>query len=540
MIPATPNTGTSHTFRVYLTLIHHRSCAPTPIATSVIGANMDSRSTRLRNNFEDVIYGRRTLTQNTSPIFIEGLCLQPDTTDCVHRLINSKEGLQAIQNAMRMDISPAFMNGHGAKILTYLQPPDLKDVGGGRYLQQIVTKIANPPIFWDAFIHAFKEGELEGQATLCFAWLLLQLVSLPGDEANRYCPVAEDATIMDSLSSSSDNNIRTISHKIKHVISTHNVGVRVTGGDGPGGRHDNDFEDFRKIAILPTADEVTSKELPFYRTSDELEDPTTTNTRLGTYLDNHFRLLREDMVYDMREELEALQGKKKKSRVVAVNGLRLSDVFCGTDRRIKWAIQLECTQDLWVFDGVKPKDRLATLQKNRRFAKHGSLVCILINDEVIGFGTIHRDEDLLSKKLPVFIVQLEGKANTLNVLTGLKTATKVKMLQVDTAIFAYEPVLKAIQDIREVPLAEEILFWTKDSLTRPPSFDEPAIVDALKLNPGCELQSYLGVPTSVKLDKKQAASLVTGLTQKVSLIQGPPGMLIYPTSVFSIAKCLDD
>ena len=501
---------------------------------------MDARSIRLRNNFEDVIYGRKTLTRNTSPIFIEGLCSQPDPADCVHKLINSKEGLQAIQNAMRMDISPAFMNGSGAKILTYLQPPDLKDVGGGRYLQQIVTKIANPPIFWDAFIHAFKDRKLDGQATHCFVWLLLQLVSLPGDEANRYCPVAQDATVMDSLSSSSDHNVRTISHRIKHVISTHNVGVQVTGGDGPGGRHDNDFADFRKIAILPTADEVTSKELPFYRTSDELEDPTTVDTRLGTYLDNHFRLLREDMVHDMKEELEALQGKKKKSRVEAVDGLKLLGVFCGTDRRVKWGIQLECTHDLWVFKDVKPKDRKATLQKNRRFAKHGSLVCILINNEVIGFGSIHRDEDLLSKKLPVFVVQLEGKANTVNVLTGLKTATKVKMLQVDTAVFAYEPVLKAIQDVREVPLAEELLFWTKDSSTRAPSFDEPAIVDALKSNPGCELRSYLGVPTSVKLDKKQAASLVTGLTQKVSLIQGPPGMLIYLTSVFGIAECLND
>ena len=501
---------------------------------------MDARSTRLQNNFDDVIYGRRLLTRNTSSIFIEGLCLQPDAAGCVHKLINSKEGLHAIQNVMRMDISPAFMNGPGAKILTYFQPTDLKDLGGGRYLQQIVIKIANPPIFWDAFINAFKDKKLDGPATHCFAWLLLQLISLPGDEAGPYRPVAEDTTIIDRLSSSSNNGIRTIAHRIKHIISALNVGVQVAGGDGPGGRHDNDFQDFRKITILPTADEITSKELPFYRTSNELEDPATINTRLGTYLDNHFRLLREDMVYDMREELEALQGKKKSRRVGTIDGLKLSGVFCGTDRRVRWGIELECTQDLWVFDGVKDKDRKAALQKNRRFAKHGSLVCILINDKVVGFGSIHRDEDLLSKKLPVFVVQLEGKANTINVLTGLKTVTKVKMLQVDTAVFAYEPVLKAIQDIREVPLAEELLFWTKDSPTRPPSFNEPPIVAALESNPVCELQSYLGTSTSVKLDKKQAASLVTGLTQKVSLIQGPPGMLIHRTLVFGISECLDN
>jgi hypothetical protein len=145
------------------------------------------------------------------------------------------------------------------------------------------------------------------------------------------------------------------------------------------------------------------------------------------------------------------------------------------------------------------------------------MACILINDKVIGFGSIYRDEDLLSKQPPVFVVQLEGEASTVNVLTRLKTASNVKMVQIDTALFAYEPVLKAIQDVKDVPLAEELLFWTEDSPTRPPSFDEPDIVAALESNPGCDLQSYLGTSSSVKLDEQQAASLVTGLTQKVSL-----------------------
>ena len=501
---------------------------------------MDARAIRLQRNFDDVIHGRKALAPHTSPLFIEGLCIQQDAPGCVHKLNNSKGGLQAIQSVMRMDTSPAFMNGSGTKVLTYFQPPELKDIGGGRYLQQIVTKIANPPIFWDAFILAFKGGRLQEPATLCFAWLLLQLVSLPGDEADPYRPVAQDTTIVDSLVASQNNDIRTIAHKIRHVVSAHTVSVLGTGDYGPGGRHENDFEDFRKIAIFPTADEITSKEQPFYRTSDELDDPATVDTRLGTYLDNQFRLLREDMVYDMREELEIVQGKKKGHRMgLVVDGLKLLDVYCGTpDRRVKWGIQLECTRDLWVFEDVKPKDRKAALQNHRRFAKHGSMACILINDKVIGFASIHRDEDLLSKQPPIFVVQVEGAASTVNVLTRLKTASNVKMVQIDTALFAYEPVLKAIQDIKDVPLAEELLFWDKDSPARPPSFPEPDIVAALEVDPSCELQSYLGTTSSVKLDEKQAASLVTGLTQKVSLIQGPPGKFIRLTPTFCVAERL--
>ena len=500
---------------------------------------MDARALRLQKNFEDVIHGRKALASHTSSLFIEGLCAQADAAASVHRLNNSKEGLHAIQTVMRMDISPTFMNASATKVLTYFQPPELKDLGGGRYLQQIVSKIADPPIFWDAFVLAFKGRRLEETATLCFAWLLLQLVSLPGDEAAPYRPVAQDTTVIDSLVASENNDIRTIAHKIRHIVSAHTIGVVHTGDYGPGGRHDNDFEDFRKIDILPTADEITSKEQPFYRTSDELDDPATIDTRLGTYLDNQFRLLREDMVYDMREELEIMQGKKKGHRMgLIVQGLKLLDLYCGTpDRRVKWSIELECTSDLWIFDGVKPKDRKATLQNHRRFAKHGSMVCILINDKPIGFGSIYRDEDLLSKKPPVFIVQLEGEASTVNVLTRLKTASNVKMVQIDTALFAYEPVLKAIQGIKDVPLAEELLFWTKNSPTRPPSFHEPDIVAALELDPCCELQSYLGTSFSVKLDEQQAASLISGLTQKVSLIQGPPGEFIHLNQIFSITWC---
>jgi len=454
--------------------------------------------------------------------------MQSDAAGCVHKLNNSKAGLQAIQNVMRMDLSPAFMNGPGTKVLTYFQPPELKDISGGLYLQQIIAKIANPPIFWDAFVQAFKGRKLEEPATLCFAWLLLQLVSLPGGEADPYLPVAQDTTVIDSLMVSENNDTRSFAHRIRHIVSAHSVGVLATGDHGPGGRHDNDFENFREIAILPTADEITSKEQPFYRASDELDDPATIDTRLGTYLDNHFRLLREDMVYDMREELEIVQGKKKGHRMgLVVDGLKLLDLYCGDPgRRLKWGIQLECAHDLWIFNGVKPKERKATLQNHRRFAKHGSMACILINDKPIGFASIYRDEDLLSKKPPVFVVQLEGEAGTVNVLTRLKTARNVKMVQIDTALFAYEPVLKAIQGIKDLPLAEELVFWNQDSPTRSPSFNEPDIVAALGVDPGCELQSYLGTSSSVKLDEKQAASLVTGLTQKVSLIQGPPGGFI--------------
>ena len=85
------------------------------------------------------------------------------------------------------------------------------------------------------------------------------------------------------------------------------------------------------------------------------------------------------------------------------------------------------------------------------------MACIFINDKVIGFASIYWNEDL-SKQPPVFVVQLEGEASAINVPTRFKIANNVKMVQIDTSLFAYEPVLKAIQDIKNMLLTDELIF----------------------------------------------------------------------------------
>ena len=57
--------------------------------------------------------------------------MQPDAATCVHELNNSQEGLNAIKTVMRLELSPNFMNGNGAKVLAYFQPPELGGLGGG-------------------------------------------------------------------------------------------------------------------------------------------------------------------------------------------------------------------------------------------------------------------------------------------------------------------------------------------------------------------------------------------------------------------------
>ena len=152
------------------------------------------------------------------------------------------------------------------------------------------------------------------------------------------------------------------------------------------------------------------------------------------------------------------------------------------------------------------------------------MTCLVVDEEIVAFPTVNREEELLAKNPPVIVVQLEGATSTTKALLKLKTSKHIKLLHIDTAVFAYEPVLTALKEKQGLPFAPELLFW-KDGSELWPSSDIPErFVDALRKDPSLNIQGYLKTPKSIVLDDAQSASLLSGLTQRVSLIQGPPGM----------------
>jgi hypothetical protein len=237
-----------------------------------------------------------------------------------------------------------------------------------------------PATFWDAFLCAFQVNQLEPDAQESFAWLLLQLVLLPINEAGPYNGLAKDPSIINSLLESRHSGVRSIAAKIKHVVNHSESTPRSELLNGPGGRHDNDHIDFRQISILPTADELEfTSEKSFLRPSSWLEDPATEENRVAMHFDNQFRLLREDMVAELREEVQIALGKKNgKHRGFVIEGLILKDIYCkgpddvtydqvtGEERRrekqwVPWALTFECKSDFWRFkkcNGAKAREAL--------------------------------------------------------------------------------------------------------------------------------------------------------------------------------------
>lgn len=104
----------------------------------------------------------------------------------------------------------------------------------------------------------------------------------------------------------------------------------------------------------------------------------------------------------------------------------------------------------------------------------------------------------------------------------LKVAKRVRLFQLDTAIFAFAPFLNRLQEMRNIPLGEEILHWESGDI-KGPSFQPVGIIENLKWRKQKDLQTLLGTSKSIKLNESQSKSLLASISQRISLVQGPPG-----------------
>ena len=486
----------------------------------------DPRVTRLSAFFNKVLYGQRTLsTARDGKLFIEAMCVQADPATCAHKLLSSPSGLSALQASVRFDTSVTFLNEDAVPLLRYLQTPSLKAIDSGSVLAQLLLSMVEPPFFWEALTKSFTGGLLNSNASQAFAWLLLQLISLPGKASSPYRTVAGSSNILDTILKSPDGETRILGQNIKHALPLDASELHNNAEMRPGGRHDNDHADHREISIMPTADELLSKDPPFFRTANFIDDPKIVSSRYGIHLDNQFRLLREDMLGEIRDELKILTGTKAgRHKGIIVDGLSLAGVEMGSDRkRLPWAVVLECKEGLPHLKKIQPDKRKNFLKDNRHILRQGNMACLLIDGEPAAFPTIHRDEEELAKIPAAITIHFADDSTLSSALSKMKAARNVKLVQLDAAIFAFEPFLRRLQEMNDLPLTDELLHWETGKDIKGPSFQPAKVIRALESRSGKDLKDFLRIKKSVILDKSQMNSLCACLLQRVSLVQGPPG-----------------
>lgn len=244
------------------------------------------------------------------------------------------------------------------------------------------------------------------------------------------------------------------------------------------------------------------------------------------YLDNQFRLLREDMLAELRNGLQIALGQKKGRRsALLLRKLSAVGIFCGDEKRWKpCALGLQCQYRLESLTNMSPQ-RKEFLNENRNFLKHQSFGCLICGGEIVAFASVERNIDALIMEPPLVMLQISGDDAFKKTLYAFKDSKDLEFLLVDTPVFAYEPVLRCLQDKVDLPLAEELLALDLRERVAGCPLIPGAVVQRLKERSDENIQHILRTPKAIRLDSSQMESLIAELTHSLSLIQRPPGTI---------------
>jgi len=496
----------------------------------------DVRAERLRKVFIKSLHEEQKVSSPLAQLILEAIRTQPVHSSCVERIISSKHGLQTFGKAIRAGDTRDFIVSHVLPTLQYLSHPDIKDVADGQLLKKVLQTIIDPPTVWIAVLKLVQKRQVPDDQLAAFAWLACELISLSNPEVD----VSQDVQQLletEVFAKAQNADVREIGYKIEKRLQILRSPQQTIQADGPGGRHDNDHEDFRQIRIFPTADEFVSSQPPFYLTASDVQN-TKSEDRARIHLDNQFRLLREDMLAELREDHQVAIGIKKGKRItVALGGFVPARLDFGDEdsgRYKKCTMLLRCYAGLQFLQKFDEAGRKKYLKDNPRFLSHQSFGVLCRGKEIFGFAFVDRDIDQLVQAPPILSLQFTDIHNFRAALVALSMPEShtVQFILVNTAVFAYEPVLDGMQKLRDLPL--------QDQLVNPTLINSSQI--QVSLNPTLRakiedlrrhLDSAMGSDGSVELpstdgskiqlDKSQLSALIHALANPLSLIQGPPG-----------------
>lgn len=487
-----------------------------------------ARAGRLAGLFRNVLNGNRKIqSANDAKLFFEAARAHTAPISCVEAIVASKHGIEAVQMAVRVDLSISFLQTQSLQFLAYLDDAQLSILAGGQFLQHILVALAKPPTFWNELVTAARSDALDEEAFRVFSWLCLALLSLP---ETAEVDILTDVVPMDQKGcfiEASSPETRKIGYKIQRLLQLRSSpNSKSIDGIAPGGRHDNDFADFRKIAVYPTTDEFLSNDRPFYRRVKEVFE-TDMSERAAVHLDNTYRLTREDLLGELRSDWQVAQGRKS-GRRSALTLRKLSPAFLelGDEKaRKKCSLALRCSAGLEELGKKHRSAQKKWLEDNKSYLRHQAFGALYQGQEIFGFAFVDREVDGLLESPPVVILQFTDHHALKKALLALRTRQDVSFTLVDTPVFAYEPVLERLKDMKELPLQEQLLDVSKATDDFIPHKAIQMITERLVSNRvGVSIDVKNGhVNKTFQLDYSQRRSLINALSRKVSVIQGPPG-----------------
>ncbi|KAI5468107.1 P-loop containing nucleoside triphosphate hydrolase protein [Mariannaea sp. PMI_226] len=449
----------------------------------------------------------------------------------VEVIISRSDGILALERSVRAADDLDFLTSAVLPLLKHLSDPAVKSLNDGKFLKQTLLAVLVPNSFWNVLLRAHQESMLiDADMEEVFAWLCLEIVNIRDlnlEDHNSQIKVIMKGT---SLLNSSSQAVRKIAYRIKKHLQVFTPISAVSGVNTPGGRHDNDFADFRQVSIYPTADELLSTDEPFLqRLNDVFEIPL--SQRAQIYRDWLYRLLREDMLSELRDDLQVAMGQKKGNKRLAPLGDLQHAGHDGDEcQRIEpFTLNLTCGRGIYPAKTLSQLAMKKYLEREKASFHRQPIGALCHRSEIVAFGSLVRREHQLLKTPPVIGIRFKDAQGVKKALEILSTSQRehLQFFVVNTAMYAYEPILQRLKDMGDLPLERRIIN-PKDANR---NYDMPSALKSFtqSLSNVFEKGGTVKIPPEIchekdiRLQGAQLESLIHGLKQEVAQIQGPPG-----------------
>jgi replication-associated recombination protein RarA len=461
--------------------------------------------------------------------FLEAAMSFEDSHDMLYLLVStSNNGKKQLKRAISGDASPSFLNDAVGPFLKLLCS------------EEMILGTARGPI--EQLFDAVYE-------TVGFLQNLRKLIEEP-DKIRDPTPFAQLIINVATRKSKArdDNDVRGIADALAERELPITQSLRVLLDDGPsalgdsstedrldlpGDRHDNDYKCFRDVRVLPTMDEVLCERHPYLpqpqsmsdaRAAASVGDTNSVSSGVATLLDRQFRLLREDFIAPLREELQQLTnaqaGRGRPSRFTFRGVKFIGADSGGDDNKLNPCVivSFELPQDHGARRCRSKKERIAFWDDHRSILADGALCVLCIRDQPVCFATIvRRIPELLAKNEPEIGLtsgacgnaREEDLSHMLSYCGSDKSEIKAALVQVSTGLFQYTPVLRCLQRMDTIPLVEELVM---NQPSRETNY-LPNLEDAYR-----ELED-----PRFHYDDHQYKAMRLALRNRVSITQGPPG-----------------
>lgn len=412
-----------------------------------------------------------------------------------------------------------FTNGF-LPLLEILGSDDLSKPVYDQPLEKVLKNLYETKFLIPALLVHIRESRAQrSDSRTALIWFLTKL-TLKEADARKDESVAEMAKLLSESGPGAECLNTVLGGTLESSNDLSLAGVRDKQTEMPGGRHDNDFADFRSISIVPTLDEFLCPADPY------LPKATSGPTTEAALLDRQFRLLREDILGPAKEE----QDDKRKEQRDLFEGVRASHVVTGEpvtiERNGKNVRVTGPTDPCICFSLRLPEwhraNRLKTQSEreqywdqSRRILPRDALVCLLRQNcdnkwVPIRFGTIVRRETkelaVSGKTKPVIGIAFFSQQDVLESLKELSDPKlpPTRLLVVSAELFAYQPILRSLQMMDYVAFEDEILRGKVPDETTTEALSIPD-----------ELKARVDM-----LDDGQRNALDYALANRVTLVQG--------------------